>query len=442
MKSSRFQSSPSSGHHELQCSSHPLARRGVATVWLVLFLPLLMLMLCFVVEIGNLWMARAELETALEAAALAAVKEWGDNSGGDTLVERNVGVTVAAANYVRGNPLVIGTNYTAANINNNTNSTFPPTTANLIFGAITQTSPTVVFRPSIIPSCGLGTVLLDASSNGSMQQDNAWGFNVLAPNATPLLTLSKVVLNLRAGGDPDAVFNLGVTPPVISDNVGNIITTINGGAGQNDVSGISNAALTLTTAGTVFTWANTQVSFVWDSTLPHILTINFFTNGVDIGLEPGDRIRFGAQTNLLGNNDGDDVGASGVQATLTFAIAGVDQVPTQVATFVDSNFRGTNVPSTLDPDSAVNSAPYLLPNSPANGNGNDNQSFVISSGGGGGGSANDFAVRAEAQVTITPVCGSLFGATLGPFRVRADSTAYYTCSGRCPASIRVDSIVP
>lgn len=412
----------------------PAARRGVATVWLVLFLPLFLLMLCFVIESGNLWMARSELESALEAAALAAVKEWGDTSGGSTSTARQVGQSVAAANTVRGTSLVIGQNYTAGGANNeNTNITFPPNTANLIFGALTSTSPTVVFCPTVTPSCGLGTVLLDASSNASMQADNAWGFNFQAPNITPNLTLSRVVLNLRAGGDPDAVFNFGANAPVISDNVGNIITT------QNDVFGISNAALVASVAGTVTTWANTQVAFVFDSTLPYIVTINFSAFGGDIGLEPGDRIRFGASVNNLGANDGDDVGVAAVLATLTFAIAGVNQVPNQLATFFDSNFRGTNVPSTLDPDSAINTAPYLLPNSPANGNGNDNQSFVISSGAGGG---NDFAVRAESIKVITPVCSSLFGAILGSFQVHAQTTAYYKCSTRCPSIIRVDTICP
>lgn len=156
MKSVRFQSSSSRVHLELHRSSDPRARRGVATVWLVLFLPLLLLLLCFVVEIGNLWMARAELETALEAAALAAVKEWGDNSGGDTLVERNVGVTVAAANDVRGNPLVIVTNYNNANPNDNSSTAVPSATANLIFGAITSTNPTVVLNAGVVPTCPTG----------------------------------------------------------------------------------------------------------------------------------------------------------------------------------------------------------------------------------------------------------------------------------------------
>lgn len=131
-------------------------RRGIAIAWLILFLPLFLLMLCLVIDIGNLWLARSELESALESAALAAVKEWGDASGGSTLVPRQVGQSIALANTVRGVPVSIALNYTAGGANNeNTVSTIPSTTANLVFGSITSTSPTVVFDPTVTPNCGV-----------------------------------------------------------------------------------------------------------------------------------------------------------------------------------------------------------------------------------------------------------------------------------------------
>jgi hypothetical protein len=86
-------------------------RRGSATLWLVIWLPCLLVLFCVLVGVANLWLARVELENALEAAALAAVKEWGDQCGGDTCASRNVGVAYAAANTVRGRPLEIHANY-------------------------------------------------------------------------------------------------------------------------------------------------------------------------------------------------------------------------------------------------------------------------------------------------------------------------------------------
>lgn len=43
-------------------------------------MPTALILLITVVEIGNLWTARTELQTNLEAAAIAAVKTWGDES--------------------------------------------------------------------------------------------------------------------------------------------------------------------------------------------------------------------------------------------------------------------------------------------------------------------------------------------------------------------------
>ncbi|MCS7303479.1 MAG: pilus assembly protein TadG-related protein, partial [Thermoguttaceae bacterium] len=67
------------------------ARRGIATFWLLLFVPVFLVLLGLVVNVANLWLARVELETALEAAALAAVKEWGENLSGGTSIPTQVG---------------------------------------------------------------------------------------------------------------------------------------------------------------------------------------------------------------------------------------------------------------------------------------------------------------------------------------------------------------
>ena len=272
--------------HQQNCGS----RSGVAKLWLILFLPLFVLMLAVVIDIGNLWLARAELETSLEAAALAAVKEWGGAGGGTTLTARQVGQTFATANPVRGAPVTLNLNYTSGGSNNeNTASTFPPTTANLIFGSITSISPTVVFSPSTVPTCSLGTVLLDSHGGPSLEASNSWGINFQAPNSTAFLTLSKVEFDLRFGGDPDAVFTVDVTPPVISSPA---TQTVSGSAvTQGDVFGLDSGALSASTVGSVTTWSNTQVSFVFDSTTPYLLTITFQAAGIDSGFSPGDRIR-------------------------------------------------------------------------------------------------------------------------------------------------------
>jgi len=123
-------------------------RRGVVALWLILALPVLLLLSIVVIEIGNIWLARAELENALEAAALAAVKEWGDSSGAANLAARNVGVTYAAANTVTGSSVVITTNHGAL-VNENASLS-----GNLVFGAVTTTGIPWVFSSSTVPGPG------------------------------------------------------------------------------------------------------------------------------------------------------------------------------------------------------------------------------------------------------------------------------------------------
>jgi hypothetical protein len=182
-----------------------------------------------------------------------------------------------------------------------------------------------------------------------------------------------------------------------------------------------------------------KVRFVHDTATPHLLTIQFLAIVSDTGFNPGDRIRFGAKVDSLGVSDGDAVGAGPVSVTTTFAISGVPQTPVTV-NFVDSNFRHTlaNYPAHLSPVST--NATYLLPEAPAAGNNNDNQSYVELTNSGTGGTA--FGVRARATVDVTSICSSIFGASFGPFNVSADTTAMYDCANQCPQIIRVDNFTP
>ena len=84
-----------------------LARRsGIALLKILLLIPVVITLLVLVLEVANLWVARLELENALEAAALAAVKEWGDENGANgTFVPRHVGNEFSKANTVRWSPV-------------------------------------------------------------------------------------------------------------------------------------------------------------------------------------------------------------------------------------------------------------------------------------------------------------------------------------------------
>lgn len=88
-------------------------RRAVATLWLILFLPVFLVALCVIVDVGTMWLARAELEDGLEAAALAGIVPWEDVNDPRILVpaavapSQNAAIAMAAANSVRGQPIVL-----------------------------------------------------------------------------------------------------------------------------------------------------------------------------------------------------------------------------------------------------------------------------------------------------------------------------------------------
>jgi hypothetical protein len=72
-------------------------------------------LLVLVTEISSLWLARIELETAVESGALACVKVWGglpDTSPGDRTAAVAAGVSFAQANTVLGNTLTIAPSVT------------------------------------------------------------------------------------------------------------------------------------------------------------------------------------------------------------------------------------------------------------------------------------------------------------------------------------------
>jgi len=425
-------------------------RRGVAALWLILALPVLVLLLGVVIEIGNVWLARVELENAMEAAALAAVKEWGGAGGGSgTETARWVGVEYAKANTVTGTAVGIGTNWNSG-VSPNENA---DCAGNLVFGAVMTNAIPWVFDAGEQAGCGYGVDLLfDASSNASLQSESSWGINFdwQTPPGTPSdLTIASVVYNLR-NLDPDAYFDLTSTAPIISTG-SSMYASPNA---QSDTSGLDSGILTLVTAGTVYTWYNTEVEFVWDSALSarHILTVNFRNHSNPaagyIYFQPGDRIRFGARVNDLntgyGNNDGDGVGRERVRVTVSFAIAGVVQPSTSTGTFFNTNYgndcphppKFDTPPSDIDPCIAQPGPPYfVLPVTPAEGASNDNQSVLRMSSAGGGHAP---AVRAQARaVPVNSVCCRLFGTVLPVFHVSACATARYDCENQRPVLIRV-----
>lgn len=406
---------------------------------MLIWLPCLLALFVALTGVANLWLARVELENAMEAAALAAVKHWGEAGGGDTLTPRQVGVAYAQANAVRSLPVTMGNNYDASsNPNQNKDCVLgmTPPRANLIFGAIDDTDPShIVFNAGVMPSCAPGTVLIDATASGSgnLAQDNAWGISFYSTPSTPSnLQITRVEIDLRAGGgggsfSGTATLTDNAPQPAVRDNSGN---------SQPDLVGFTDPA--------------NQITFSYPS--PGVLRIDFApdlnpSGGTDPnGFGPGDRIRFGQDVTGVssgsGANDGDGIGRDGTRVTVYFSLAGMPLPPVQ-GVLVD-NTEGSN--DALDPAQVSPLTGTLivhparvpdLPTPPTSAPNNNGQSYVLLSGGGSG----KFGVRAQAIVPINPLGGHPFVGSVANFCVQAKATAIFDCATGRVRLVRIDEFI-
>ena len=441
-------------HHSDLSGRFARRRRGSATLWLIIWLPCLLTLFCVLVGVANLWLARVELENALEASALAAVKQWGENGGGSTVVPRNVGVAYAAANIVRGNPVVIGTNYNPLNAPNENDLCNPtphnvPPNGNLVFGAIDDTDPDhVIFDAGEAPSCAAGTVLIDASGsgNGGLIADNAWGisfYNTIDTN--PALRIDSVIIDLRGSGGSGSF--VGNANAIISDNSPQpAVIDQSATNSQPDVVGFTDLDMAPPpTTG--------QIQFSYPG--PGKLQIDFFADtnpvgGLDDGFAPGDRFRFGHNVDNVssgnGHNDGDGIGQDGTTVTIFFSIGGfpVPPVTGVMGTFVDNDDRKNDCPNTasVSPETGTlivhPSGTPDLPCPPTAGNNNNGQSYVLVNAIGAG----KFGVRAQAIIPVVPLNLGFLGPLVQlDYCVQAKATAEYDCATGRIKLVRIDEFI-
>lgn len=99
-------------------------RAGIVVFWLIVATPALLVLFLVVLCLGSMWQARAELQNAVEAAALAGAKVWGD--GDDTSDTRTSAHQAAQAlfqaNTVFANVVSISANNDPSATNNNQSS--------------------------------------------------------------------------------------------------------------------------------------------------------------------------------------------------------------------------------------------------------------------------------------------------------------------------------
>lgn len=104
-------------HDNSHCIRRRTRRSGIATVWIIASVPAIVTLLILLTDVGILWQARMELETATEAAALAAVKEW--KATNNTNLARIAAQNFAAANTVLSQSVTITNNGGGGGVNDN-----------------------------------------------------------------------------------------------------------------------------------------------------------------------------------------------------------------------------------------------------------------------------------------------------------------------------------
>ena len=413
-------------------------RRGISSLWLVVTIPIALLLVSAVVHFGNVWLARVELENALEAAALAAVKEWGEAGGGSTLVPRNVGVSYAAANTVRCDGVETATNFDWAPGPDNPNqnltcsvgcadpSTGSPPSGNFIFGAIVDTDPLrpVTFNAGIAGGCTPGQVFIDVEKEDGGADVDARAFGIFFDDGPPNLSIRSVAITLPVL-NPHAYWDAG-KPPVVS-NTYSVADDLNRGntVFPNDVRGLDPDP---TIPGPPPSWGcpngNGDVCFSFSDLITgtryRTLTIHFADGTFTTTQDPNttDFLRFGASFNRLkptppagDNNDGDAFGRLGVPVLVTFYNTITGQTSTASGVFVDVDKDG-------------------------DGDFDDGRSEANVSGAGGG----KPAVRAQATIPVRTCFGKLFGCG-DYYYVSACTTAVYDCGTGRSRLIRVDRFI-
>jgi Flp pilus assembly protein TadG len=412
----------------------------------MLTLPIMLIMLGIVVNVANLWLARIELENALEAAALAAVKEWGDAGGGATDAPRDVGVAYAAANSVRCIPLRISTNLdpspSADNPNANLacnpvrcdrNSARPPR-GNLIFGAIADTDPNnpVTFNAGVAGGCIPATVFIDITKADSGSAVNARYFGIFYDEGPANLSIRSVsftipVLGKRLNQQPYFGYNAESAPLLVSKDhaAGDELNRFNT-VFPNDVRGlvpdpVSGTDNWICSGGSnpngdiCFTLSNLVDTY---SDRFRTITINFADGTFTSTNDPSttEFVRFGASINQLNppaappgtQNDGESFHLAPVRVTVVFYDSTSGSSRTASGVFVDDG----------DPD---------------------NGKAIATIGGGSGSGA--LAVRAQAIVSIQSIWSRLLALCSRPLCVSACATAAYDCSTGRVELIRVDRFI-
>ena len=397
------------------------SRRGISTIWMIVALPAVMTVFVMVVDIGHVWLARNELKSALDAAALSTVKTWGE--GGSTANARGDGNDAMSTNTVLGTAITLNTAEGGCT-NGNVAST-----GEIVLGTITDSGTINTFDCTGTPSCISGTAELvfavETDSSGDTFADPSEADGVARTTfrverfeettGVPVgLTLNSITLDLSvmetmpAGGGAasadDGFFDLRA---IGANDVNRSI----GIPPANMLIGVNDQAV-----GSTF-------SFSPGGTMADTVTVTF-AGGITSSAAAS-RFFFGTDTDRVGGDTGGGGGVTAQDFGGEFGTdaggggSGNDPFVSTGAT-VTANISGQTVSGTLTRINADRSEITFMINIVAGG--------------------TSFAARTRKTIQVRSICPSFLGIGLGPYDVTAESFARFVCTNGPPQLVRVDTV--
>lgn len=408
-------------------------RSGISTIWVIVTLPVVMAMFVFVIDIAHIWLARAELKNALDAAALSAVETWGHS--GTTAQARSDANDTSRANTVLGTVVSLDIN-SGGCANGNVIST-----GEILLGAITDGGTINTFDCSATPSCisGTATVVIavdttglsgaangdtftDPSDGGSANNKARRSFRVesfVETTAIPVgLTLNSLTIDLSgmmvtpAGGNPltdavpdDGIFDLRAIGT--NDNIRSI------GIPPVNADGDNLVPVNDQTVVPTFTFSppgNTAT-----------VVMVTFAGGIASNAA-NSKFYFGVDTDEVGGNQGGGGGVTAQDFGGDFGTSiGLGNDPfTSTGAMVSVNISGQTVTGILEQRSAARSDLTLNVN-------------IVSGG-------TSFAARTRKTIQVRSIGPTFLGLGLGPYNVSAESFAQFLCTNGTPRLIHVDGV--
>jgi hypothetical protein len=398
-------------------------RRGIATIWVILSLPVALILLITVVEIGNLWTARTELQTNLEAAALAGVKTWGDESEAlsmpmsphptpgafaVTSAARDAAVSTFAVNSVNGQFFTLNRNETDDGDDQTGYDNTPATlcTGDIILGGF-PTAGSNAFNVTAAVGCGRSmsttttiTVDFDIEVNASDTLTTSDAFQITFNSGVPALYITELVIDLQ---------NVPTSMPAWADN----------GTWDFGTVGVFSGAPTEATGNGPAIDATSDVlpseliSATGDGTGTLTLTFSNFA------WQAGETLIFGVDTDNVestgglaadtatdqGGDFGDNPGANGMDGRIAFSFGfGGPSTGNTIDERLQRLGGGTRARLQGKSASFASTVTIIVPD-------------------------EDFSVLCQKSVQVNSITNSLFGVPMTPFTISGRAIATARCAG-------------